>query len=228
MISDSCFRNKVKEMSYTEQEWRDRIKSRTDLCSQVTHLTKSNQVGDNCLSALDILIKILQDRKIIGSTTSSGFIVGNKLAVCFQDAPLYSICQNVEFELKKQKESEKKSPKYVAKYEAYGLMFPKQYVYSKGGRPVIYENTKYAKQMLPEGEWWRIVNYDLSEPNNIIDWSHEREWRVPGDFEFDIEEATVLVMNTIAFKEFMRKTGELDSKIATQIKSIVPLGVIFV
>lgn len=224
MISDSCFRNKVKEMSYTEQEWRDRIISRTDLCSQVTHLTKSNQVGDNRLSALDILIKILQDRKIIGSTTSSGFIVGKKPAVCFQDAPLYSICQNIEFERKRNKESDEKA----IKYEAYGLMFPKQYVYSKGGRPVIYENTKNAKQMLPEKEWWRIVNYDFSDPNNIIDWSHEREWRVPGDFEFDIEKATVLVMNTIDFKEFMRKAGELDSKIATQIKSIVPLGVIFV
>lgn len=211
-------------MAYTEQEWRDRIISRTDLCSQVTHLTKAAEIGGDHLSAMDVLIKILHDRRIIGSTTSSGFIVGNKPAVCFQDAPLYSICQNIEFEMKRCKESGEKAKKY----EAYGLMFPKQYVYNKGGRPVIYEKTEHAKKMLPNSEWWRIVDYDLSNDKNITDWSHEREWRVPGDFDFDIEEAIFLVKSTGKFKEFMNKVYEGDREIVNRVKSVVPLGVIFV
>ena len=204
-------------MPYTEQEWRNRIISRTDLCGQVTHLTKSNQVGGTQLSAMDVLIKILRDRKVVGSTTSSGFIVGSRSAVCFQDAPIYSICQNIEFESKRHKEGSEKAPKY----EAFGIMFPKKYVYSKGGRPVIYENTLYAKNMLPKDSWWRIVNYDLSDSNNIIDWSHEREWRVPGDFDFEIEQAR----NPENFKEFML---EVEAEIVTHVRSVVTLGVVFV
>ena len=50
------------------------------------------------------------------------------------------------------------------------------------GRPVIYDKTISAKKYLPENEWWRIVNLDLSDEDRFIDWTHEREWRVPNDF----------------------------------------------
>ena len=69
----------------------------------------------------------------------------------------------------------RKKNKTSVRYSAYGLMFPKDYVYSKGGRPVIYEQTDVAKGFLPKEEWWRIVCFDLSNADRMVDWSHERE-----------------------------------------------------
>ena len=37
------------------------------------------------------------------------------------------------------------------------------------------------KSILPSDEYWRIVNYDLSDNKYMVDWTHEWEWRVPGD-----------------------------------------------
>ena len=60
-------------------------------------------------------------------------------------------------------------------------MFPKRYVYNAGGRPVIYEDAEVAERMLPDKrDWWRIVKFDLSNKKKVVDWTHEREWRVPG------------------------------------------------
>lgn len=41
--------------------------------------------------------------------------------------------------------------------------------------------------MLPKDQWSRIVHYDQSNKENLIDWTQERVWRIPTDeFEFDI------------------------------------------
>ena len=50
-------------------------------------------------------------------------------------------------------------------------------------RPVIYDDPNIAKQYLKSNEYWRIVNLNLSNDNNFIDWSHEREWRLDGSLE---------------------------------------------
>lgn len=54
-------------------------------------------------------------------------------------------------------------------------------MYKKGGRPVIYDQTIEAKKYLPESQHWRIVNFDLSNDDRLVDWTHEREWRVPDE-----------------------------------------------
>jgi hypothetical protein len=50
----------------------------------------------------------------------------------------------------------------------------------------LYERKEVAKRMLTETEHWRIVNFDMSNPGTYIDWTHEREWRLPGDLEFKL------------------------------------------
>ena len=107
-------------------------------------------------------------------------------------------------------------------------MFPKPYVYARGGRPVIYENTDKAKTILPENEWWRIVRFDLSDSNNFIDWTHEREWRVPGRFEFDLDEVTVLVPNSFGYKRLLKLCRDRsDDDILSQVRGVVDLGSVF-
>ena len=54
----------------------------------------------------------------------------------------------------------------------------------------MYEQKDIAKEMLEDkkDEWWRIVTYDFdaieNDKLNIVDWTHEREWRFPRNFEF--------------------------------------------
>lgn len=71
-----------------------------------------------------------------------------------------------------------------------------------GGRPVFYEETESAKKILPRSEWWRIVNFDLSDPDDINDWTHEREWRIPRKFSFEVDEALLVLEDQWAYDEF--------------------------
>jgi hypothetical protein len=141
-------------------EWSMRIARRSDFTGKLVHLTKRNKHTDS----FENLIKILLDETIIGSTTDSGFICGNIPAVCFQDMPLHSVAENIYYEqyLKKEKDREE------YRYTGYGLRFSKEYIYEKGGRPVIYDKTQDAKDYLSKDDYWRIVNLDLSDKKTIL------------------------------------------------------------
>jgi len=210
-------------MAYTKATWQKRVTSRVDICGQIVHLTRGNTIEGFQLSPLQVLIRILRERRLQGSSPSSGFIVGNRPAVCFQDAPLYSICQNIDFDRALVKDAGGGRTRYTPT----GLMFPKPYVYSLGGRPVVYEQTEVAKQLLPQEEWWRIVRFDMANPESFIDWTHEREWRLPDDLQFDIAQATVVVANATSFKHFFEHGAAGGEDITQLVRAVVPLGTLY-
>jgi len=142
----------------------------TWVSSLITHLTR----GTGTESAIQVLLRILSEETIKGSTA----VVGDRPAVCFQDAPLVGLAQNIRFERERQEGGDR------LRYERVGVTFGKVYAFGLGARPVLYENTESAKAFLPADQRWRIVRLDLSDEKNIIDWTHEREWRAPGDFHF--------------------------------------------
>lgn len=191
---------------YDFKSWKNRVMNRNDITSMVTHLTKPDKVNLEYISedevnimAVDNLIKILGDRKILGSDTQKGFIVGNMAAVCFQDAPFSGIIQNVEYERQRRQEDKYKKTRYCG----IGLSFSKFHVFSQGGRPVIYEETKKAKEMLPKDEHWRIVNFHIHpDDTNIIDWTHEREWRAPIEFKIDWGLSHVVLYDKVCWDYF--------------------------
>src|SRR5689334_15305312 len=80
-----------RNMGYTKTQWMSRIAHRNDVTATLIHLTR-NQAN---MSVMNVLLKILTEKHLIGSTTKTGFIVGNRNAVCFQEAPLYSLTQNI-------------------------------------------------------------------------------------------------------------------------------------
>jgi hypothetical protein len=191
---------------YDYKQWKDRIASRSDITGMVTHLTKppgdTTGMSEEEIDVLAVrnLIKILEDSVIFGSTTDSGFIVGRTPAVCFQEAPLYGLVQNVEHEYRRRTEN----PAERRRYCGIGLAFSKWYVFTHGGRPVLYEQTSVAKRILPETEYWRIVNIDLTIGGDAcIDWTHEREWRLPGDFNFTRKFAHVVLHDARCWKYFI-------------------------
>lgn len=206
-------------MGYDSEKWKKRIQYRTDLSGSLYHLTKSqiNEDGKVILNALDRLIKILVEGKIDGSSTESGFIIGDRKAVCFQDAPMSGIVQNIVHEQEFRKELGGK-----IRYRGTGIAFSKPYIFRHGGRPVLYEEKSIAKSMLPRDEWWRIVNFELSQNDNIIDWTHEREWRLPEDeFHFDLSDVVVLLPNSKQYKKFIEKCPK---EVLKEIRGIVQLG----
>ncbi|AZU60110.1 DUF2971 domain-containing protein [Neobacillus mesonae] len=208
-------------MAYDADKWMKRIRYRSDLSGYVYHLTKAelDTNGKTVMGALDRLLKIISERKIIGSSTESGFITGNRKAVCFQDAPISGIVQNVLHENNFRAELGGK-----IRYTYLGLVFPKSYIFKNGGRPVLYENKETAKKILPQDEWWRIVNYDLSDRNNIVDLTHEREWRLPADeFNFDLAKVSVILPNQKLHQEFIEKIDPEDLKTITGMIQITPL-----
>lgn len=203
-------------MGYTEKQWRLRLAERSDLSSHVVHLTRD--AGSQ--NVLSVLLKILNDCVIQGSDTTSGFICGSRKAVCFQDAPLAGVCQNVFYEQKYREENKGSKTRYLA----VGLAFPKTYVYAKGGRPVVYEKTSLAKQYLPNDQHWRIVNFDLDDLENIIDWTHEREWRVPDDFQFEVEQATVLLTNESTYRCFVKLDTASGTPLVSKLNGLVVMS----
>ena len=83
------------------------------------------------------------------------------------------------------------------------MAFGKFYIFDNHGRPVFYEETDKAKQLLPEQEHWRIVNLQLYPRNpKIVDWTHEREWRLPGDFEFRYDYTHVVLYDKACWDYF--------------------------
>lgn len=211
-------------MPYTLELWKKRIANRADISSQLVHLTRSSQAEGVRTGPVDILMKILVERRIRPSTTESGFICGDISATCFQDVPLYSLAENIHAE----ESYRQQNPTAAVRYVGVGLMLPKPYVYRLGGRPVIYEDRDRAKEMLPEDEWWRIVRLDLNRDNEIIDWTHEREWRVPGSVEFDLSEVTVVLPSKVGYDRFLKLCKEeTDIDVLGTIKGIVNLGAVF-
>jgi hypothetical protein len=203
-------------MGYTEHEWRRRLAERSDLSSHVVHLTRD--AGTH--NGLRVLLKILNDGVLEGSDTASGFICGSRKAVCFQDAPLTGVCQNVFYEQKYREANKGCKIRYVA----VGLAFPKTYVYAKGGRPVVYDKTTDAKRYLPKDQYWRIVNFDLDDLSNIIDWTHEREWRVPDEFKFEVEQATVLLTHESAYRRFLELDTASGAPVVPKLNGLVVMS----
>lgn len=207
-------------MVYDSSAWQKRLYQRTDMSTHLVHLTRSNIIDGKNYSAVEILLKIIEEQKLEGSTTQSGFIVGSKPAVCFQETPLVSVAQSLYYE----QQERKRLNTTKIRYSGVGLMFDKRYVYENSGRPVIYETTKKTKEILRSSEeWWRIVDLNHEDENNVTDWTHEREWRVPGNFTFERKQASVIVANVDAYRKFIAECCAFKCNILKEIQGIVTL-----
>ena len=51
------------------KEWRNKIAERSDITGYLIHLTKGREIEDKKLGAIEMLVKILTEKKLNGSTT---------------------------------------------------------------------------------------------------------------------------------------------------------------
>lgn len=118
-------------------------------------------------SALAVLEKILSEGNLKGTST---WTYGEN-CVCFTEAPITEF--NSIFSLVKIAALKKERPRY----EPYGIAVSKNWLFQKGGRPVIYDQPQ-ALENLPEDIRYRFVPYD---PGKGINYTWEREWRIKAD-----------------------------------------------
>ncbi len=198
-----------------QETWTKHILRRSDLTLRITHLTRRT----DDLRAIEVLYKIL-DTKTIKGSDSTGFIRGKRCAVCFQELPLYSLAENILFEDEHPCCDQSLNEHLKFRYEGFGLRFNKGTMFSKGARPVIY-GTKEELDQLPEDIQWRCVQMNLNNSSEIIDWSHEREWRFPNDFKFEYSEVEVVLGCNKSYKEFIEHYA--GNPILNEINGIIVL-----
>lgn len=144
---------------------------RRDMGSLLFHFTRQPEapvvIGSSTLSAhpRSVLEKIAADGFLQGS---DGYIKGGYKCVCFMETPITEVASIFRL-------AEETAPLGMRpRYAPYGIALQKEWLFARGGRPVIYQpEAEYA--LLPDILRWRHVRY---EPENGIDFTWEREWRI--------------------------------------------------
>jgi hypothetical protein len=172
-----------------------------DFSEYIVHFTKdthliSEVVSEiNSLSAKDRLLKILETTNI----RATKMPWTNKPAVCFTECTWASLLYHAD------------------RYSKYGIGFHKSYVFSKDGGPAIYLSPslmQYKKEHVGTDKYPFdqrlfafitpfIPSYASREykntywkRNGYIDFSQEREWRVPHDLTFSLEDVAFVIVDT--------------------------------
>jgi hypothetical protein len=130
---------------------------RPDISDKLVHFTS----GESLDYAYGRLCWIIDEYRVVGSGEQ---IRGGYRCICFSEAPLISLKDGLV------------NPNAYSRYSPFGIIFDKSWIFSLGGRPVIYQPEDEFSLLPPELQW-RHMRY---EPNGAppIDFTWEREWRL--------------------------------------------------
>lgn len=193
---------------------------RPDFSKYVVHFTKDGTpfgaekhpaaVGD-IASARERLFSILAQKKL----RATPMPWTNKPASCFTECTWHSLLGHANV------------------YSRYGIGFAKEFLFANGGGPAVYlapELLELQKAHVPSGttpfagKLWSFVTPfapgyapqrykdKFWSGRNPIDYSHEREWRMPADLTFPLELVSFVIVDTyedmaVAPAEFKDKIG---------------------
>ncbi len=151
---------------------------RDDISTKLIHLTRDIMKDDGTVDkgASDNFINIIRTEKLYGG---SRYIRGSFCCVCFSEAPINKFAYLFT-----------EDPRREFRYTPFGVMVEKEWLFNKGGRPVIYQ-TEEEYNLLHESQKFRHVRY---EPDRCIDFTWEREWRIKVDeLPLDPNNTTLIV-----------------------------------
>ena len=138
------------------------------------------------MSANERLISILQAKTI----TASNMPWTGRLSVCFTECPWSSLLDHAK------------------NYSPYGVGFAKARVFAAGGGPVYYVRADHWEKqkwddhvktfVTPFWPEYRPPKLRGSEHlgGKTVDYSHEREWRIPHDFKFQHDQVEFVIVDT--------------------------------
>lgn len=167
---------------------------RPDHTDFVAHFTK----GDDPIANLE---SILRDKRIKAGTLPWT----NSPAVCFTECPWSSLIDHAK------------------QYSPYGLGFSKAHVFAAGGGPAYYVRPDhFLKQQwvdhlktftTPFWPEYRPAQFKTKVylGGKTIDYSFEREWRVPHDFTFEPAKLEFVILNT--YEDMARFPKEMKDAI---------------
>lgn len=149
------------------------MSARPDIADRVVHFTS----GADWDEAFGRFCDIVEERRLLGGNEK---IRGRYRCVCFTEAPLPSLQHGLV------------NPSAYSRYQPFGIIVDKSWLFSQGGRPVIYQsNDEY--DLLPDELKWRHVRYE-PDSEAPIDFTWEREWRIQADaLELDPSYAGIVV-----------------------------------
>lgn len=163
---------------------------RIDLSDRLVHLSKGVDAdpANHRAEAGGNVLDMLAQGAIKGGT---GMIKGGHKCVCFSEAPVAALAHLLAA-----------GPQGGYKYQPYGIMVTKAWLYAQGGRPVIYgPDSDYAK--LPPDMQYRHVRFELCRSPEV-DHTWEREWRIKTNaLSIPPKEVTVVVPNREAKDAFL-------------------------
>ncbi len=199
--------------------------SRPDFSKFVVHFTKDGPPlvttqlfelqGISKMSAKERLFEMMKKGKV----TASRMPWTNKPAVCFTECTWPSLLR------------------HASRYSPYGLGFTKEFLFLAGGGPAFYlaphlleKQKQYAKK-LPHpfdsdlysfitphhvqvhGVIWIGSKYKDKHWNGKtpVDYSHEREWRVPHSLEFTLDRIAFVIVNT--YEDMAQAPKDLKDRI---------------
>ena len=174
--------------------------TRFDISEKLIHFTS----GESPASAFARLLPIIGERRLIAGNR---MIRGGYRCVCFTEARLAAFADAFVG----------RAP--FTRCSRFGLMFDKTWVYDRGGRPVIYQPDSDFS-ILPEALRWRHVRFEPTS-EQVIDFTWEREWRIPCDeLTFSQAEAVIVVPND-QWVGALRRSHDAEQDIDVEMYAMV-------
>ena len=203
--------------------------NRPDFSNYVAHFTKDKDPyykkyhpqaqlkGEISGSAFERLLSILKSKTIY-----STIMPWSKMkAVCFTECPWTSFHSHAQ------------------EYSCYGLGFKKETLFKVGGGPVHYMRTDVFQKQFEQigaGKHFCEELYTFIAPfapayappeyfesewvKKVVDYSHEREWRVPTDYSFEYNQIEFVVVQS--FQDLNHIPPEIVEAIG--IDRFLPMG----
>jgi len=155
---------------------------RRDLTDWVWHLVRRDGHPQETFRS------IITERTLCGGLDQAS----GETVICFSEAPLRELMN----------QDEVLSQKGYKRLALYGVGFRKQWLFDRGGLPVIYQPDSLMDNLLPKARW-RHVEFDLSKP---VDYTWQREWRIRAEsLTFEIEDAVALIRNIDGLEDLLWK-----------------------
>jgi hypothetical protein len=170
---------------------------RGDLSSRLIHLTRPTDQ----LDVGAVFANIVREGQLRGSRND---VAGRFSCVCFTEAPLTALAQVMAA-----------NPTSM-RYQPFGVMVTKDWLYAKGGRPVIYGEPAEFKD-LPDTMKYRYVRYELGK----VDWTWEREWRIQTNaLVLDPAQTTLIVPRRSIAQAYHATEAEQNSMLSFAVPEV--------
>ena len=168
-------------MGLFREDWKELTESRNVGSLYLTHLIR----GRSDEEAYNTLLKILEKgflRASFSRRNNCDTVKGNQKVVCFQDTSFDAMQEIITGEKWLDREQG---------YREFGIQMPKEIL-----------------ELIDESIYWRVVNLDLNIATwQYVDWTHEHEWRIPGDVMLESGDFRVIVKTEEYKKRLIHEPG---------------------